>query len=65
MNKCMSAQKLENFKLSVEDFSSNYNILLPVLNKFNFDIEEYCLDGKYMVIDARAMKNLCHHCSVT
>ena len=40
MNKCMSAQKLENFKLSVEDFSSNYNILLPVLNKFNFDTEE-------------------------
>ena len=63
MNECMSAQKFQNFGISVEDFSSNYDILLPLLNTFTFDTEECCLDVNYKVNDARALKNLYHHCS--
>ena len=63
MNECMSAQKLQNFEISMEHLCSNYEILLPVLNTFTFDTEEYCLDINYKVNDARALKNLYHHCS--
>ena len=31
----------------MEDFSSNNDILLPVLNAFTFGTEEYCLDVNY------------------
>ena len=33
------------------------------LNTPTFDIEEYYLDVNYKVNDARALKNLYHHCS--
>ena len=35
---------------------SNYDILIPVLNTFTFETEEYCLDDNYMVNDAKAMR---------
>ena len=38
--------------------------LLPVLNTFTFDTEEYCLNLNYKVNDAKALKNLSHHCSL-
>ena len=40
---------------------SNYDILLFVLNTFIFDTEEYCLQVKLQVNDARPLKNLYHH----
>ena len=40
----------------LKDFSSNYDILLPVLNTFTFDTEEYYLDVNYNVNDARILK---------
>ena len=58
------AHKLQSFEISVEDFSSNYDIFLPVFNTFTFDTEEYYLDFNYKVNHARAMKNLYHHCSL-
>ena len=30
---------------------------------YTFDTEKYCLDVNYKVSDARALKNLYHHCS--
>ena len=53
----------EIIRLSVDDFCSNYDIMLPVLNTFTFDTEEYCPDVNYKVNDASALKNLYHHCS--
>ena len=47
----------------MEDFSSNYDILLPILNTFTFDNDEFCLDVNYKVNDASVQKNLYHHCS--
>ena len=44
MYECVSAQQLQNFEISMEDFSSNYEILFPILNTFTVDIEEYSLD---------------------
>ena len=40
---------------------SNYDILIPVLNTFAFETEEYCLDDNYMVNDVKALrgKSLC------
>ena len=40
----------------MEDISSNYDILLPVLNTFTFDTEEYYQDVNYKVNDGRALK---------
>ena len=44
IHECVSAQQLQNFEISMEAFSSNYEILFPILNTFTVDIEEYSLD---------------------
>ena len=40
----------------MEDFCWNYDILLPVLNMFSFDTEEYCVEVNYKVYCAMALK---------
>ena len=42
----------------MEDFSSNYEILVTVLNTFTVDTEDYSLGIIYRVNDANALKNL-------
>ena len=37
----------------MEYFSSDYHILLPVLNTFTFETEEYCLDVNSKLNDAQ------------
>ena len=63
MNEFISAQKLQDFEISVEDFSSNYDIFLTVFKTFTFETEEYCLDVNDKVNDGRAVKNLYHPCN--
>ena len=63
MNECIRMNaivKLWNFS---KRFKLNYEILLPVLNTFTGDTEEYSLDANDKVIDAKALKNLFHHSS--
>ena len=38
------------------NYSSGYDVLLPILNTFTFDTEEYCLDINYKVNDIKALK---------
>ena len=52
-----------NCKTLVEDFSSNYQFLTPVLKTFTIDTEEYPLGISYNVNDDKINKNLYHRCS--
>ena len=47
------SMEMQKFEISVEDFSSNYDITIPVLNLFTFDTEEYYLHVNYNVNDVR------------
>ena len=47
------SMEMQKFEISVEDFSSNYDIIIPVLNLFTFDTEEYYLHVNYNVNDVR------------
>ena len=55
--------QFQNLEISVEDFSSNFEFLLSILNASAFDTQEYPLGGRYDVNDAEALKNLYHHYS--
>ena len=44
-------QKFQDFEISLEDSNSNYEFLLPILNTFTFDTEEYCLGVTFKVRD--------------
>ena len=50
------SMEMQKFEISVEDFSSNYDITIPVLNLFTFDTEEYYLHVNYNVNDVRTWK---------
>ena len=47
----------------LEYFSSNYEILNPVLATFTVYTEEYSLGVSYRINDAKVLKNLYHHCN--
>ena len=49
-------QELSNFGISVEYFSSDYENLLPDLNIFSVDTEEYSLNVNHKINDAKALK---------
>ena len=55
-----SIVKLWNFS---SRFQLNYEILLPVLNTFTVDTEEYSLEVNYKVNDGKGLKTLYHHSS--
>ena len=54
---------MQNFEISLEDFSSNCEILLPALNAFTVDKEEYSLGVNFRINDVKTLKNLYNYCS--
>ena len=54
---------MQNFEISLEDFSSNCEILLPALNAFTVDKEEYSLGVNFKINDVKTLKNLYNYCS--
>ena len=65
----MSALRLTAFP-ELRNFSGrfhfNYEFLLPILNTFTFNTEEYFTEEgiSYNVNDAKAVKNLYHNSSI-
>ena len=48
----------------MEYFTLDYGILLPVLNTFAVNYDEYSQGPSYKINDAKALKNLYHNYSI-